>query len=117
MTDQEFDLARTMALGDPATDAGRTALVEIFRAYFDNVSATIATMRLAASPEDVRAHAHRAKGASGVVGAIALRASFDDLEARAAAGESVTADTYDDLERQLASLRRIVSGRLAVDLQ
>ncbi len=117
MTDQELDLARTVALGDPATEDGRTALVEIFRAYFDNVSSTVAAMRQSASSEEVKAHAHRAKGASGVVGASRLMASFDDLEACAAAGESVTADTYDDLERQLASLRRTLSARLAVDLQ
>ncbi len=117
MTEREFDLARTLALGDPDTEEGRTALVEIFRAYFDNVSATIAAMRSSTSSDDVKAHAHRAKGASGVVGASGLIASFDDLESRAAAGEDVAADTYDELERQLASLRRTVSARLAVDLQ
>ncbi len=117
MTERDVDLARTVALGDPDTKEGRAALVEIFRAYFDNVSATIAAMRLSATSDAVKKHAHRAKGASGVVGASGLMASFDDLESRAAAGEDVAADTYDGLERQLASLRRTMSARLAVDLQ
>lgn len=117
MTERELDLTRTVALGDPATADGRTALVEIFSAYFDNVSATVTAMRLSASPGEVKAHAHRAKGASGVVGASGLTASFDDIEACAAAGEVVTADTYDDIERQLASLRQTLSARLGVDLQ
>ena len=116
MTEQEFDLARTLALGDPDTDEGRAALVEIFRVYFDDLSATVTAMRSSLSSDELRAHAHRAKGASGVVGAAALMASFDDLESRAAAGEDLAAHTYDDLECQLASLRRTVSGRLAVDL-
>lgn len=117
MSERELDLARTVALGDPATDEGRAALVEIFRAYFDNVSATVAAMRLSASSDAVKAHAHRAKGASGVIGAAGLMASFDDIEARAAAGEDVAANTYDDIERQLSSLRRTLSARLGVDLQ
>ncbi|MEQ1729168.1 MAG: hypothetical protein ABL982_12390 [Vicinamibacterales bacterium] len=116
MTERELDLTRIVALGDPATEEGRAALVEIFLVYFDNVSATVAAMRLSASSEEVKAHAHRAKGASGVVGASGLMASFDDIEACAAAGERVTADTYDHVERQLASLRRTVSARLAVAL-
>ncbi len=117
MSERELDLSRTVALGDPATDEGRTALIEIFRAYFENVSATVTVMRQSVSSDDVKAQAHRAKGASGVVGASGLMASFDDIEACAAAGEVVTADTYDDIDRQLASLRRTVSARLAVDLQ
>lgn len=117
MTERELDLARTVALGDPGTDEGRTALVEIFRAYVDDVSATIAAMRQSASPDDVKAHAHRAKGASGVVGATGLMAGFDDIEVCAAAGEHVTANTYDDIDRQLSALRRTLSVRLGVDLQ
>ncbi len=117
MTEQELDLAQTAALGDAATDEGRSALVEIFRAYFDNVSASVAVMRQSASSDEVKAHAHRAKGASGIVGASGLMASFDDIEVCVAAGEQVTADTCDDIDRQLASLRRFLSARLAVDLQ
>lgn len=117
MIERELDLTRTAALGDPATEEGRTALVEIFRVYFDQASATVAAMRLSGSSDEVRARAHRAKGAGGVIGAPGLMASFDDLEACAAAGEDVTADTYDDLDRQIAALRRTVSARLAVDFQ
>jgi len=115
--ERELDLARTVALGDTTTDKGRTAFLEIFRAYFDTVTATVAAMRQSASTDDVKAHAHRAKGASGVVGASRLMASFDDIEACAAAGEHVTANTYDDIDRQLSALRRTLSVRLGVDLR
>lgn len=112
MIERELDLARTVALGDTTTAEGRTAFLEIFLAYFDNVTATVAAMRQSTSTDDVQAHAHRAKGASGVVGASGLMVSFDDIEACAAAGEAVTAGTYDDIERQLESLRLTVSARL-----
>ena len=117
MIERELDLVRAVALGDTTTDEGRTTFLEIFRAYFDNVTATVSAMRQSASTDDVKAHAHRAKGASGVVGASGLMASFDDIEACAAAGEGVTAGTYDGIERQLESLRLTVSAQLAVDLR
>lgn len=117
MAERELDLARTVALGDPSTEEGREALVEIFHAYFDNVTATVTQMRQTTSSDDVKAHAHRAKGASGVVGASALAAVFADIEARAAAGETVPPDAYDDIERRLASLRQTASARIGVELQ
>lgn len=116
MSDSVIDLARTAALGDPATETGRAALVEIFRVYFDNVAVACADMRSATSPEAVRAHAHRARGASGIVGAKALTMVFADLEARAAAGETVPNEVYDDIDRQLVGLRRVVAARLGEDL-
>lgn len=111
------DLTRTAALADPATEAGQAALVEIFRAYFDNVCAASDAMRRATAPEDVRAQAHRAKGASGIVGAVGLAALFADLEVRAAAGESVTRDVFDQIDAQLAALRRTITAWLGRDLQ
>lgn len=117
MIERELDLSRTVALGDTTTDEGRTALLEIFCAYFDNVTTTVAAMRQSASTDEVKAHAHRAKGASGVVGASGLMVLFDDIEACAAAGEGVTAGTCDGIERQLSALRRTLSVRLGVDLR
>jgi HPt (histidine-containing phosphotransfer) domain-containing protein len=108
--DDTLELSRTAALGNPSTDAGRRALSEVFHLYFDTVEAACADMRRASSPADVRRQAHRAKGASGVVGAVRLGQLFADIEARAAAGESIGADTYGDLERHLAALRRTVSA-------
>lgn len=118
MSDPVIDLTRTSAIGDPSTDAGRTALSEIFRVYFDNVSVACAEMRRAvASPDVVRTHAHRAKGASGVVGAVALTTMFADLEAMAAAGETVPAGIFDAIDHQLAALRQAVSAQIGEDLQ
>lgn len=118
MSEPVIDLTRTAALGDPSTEAGRTALIEIFRVYFDNVSAACAEMRrAAASPEVVRVHAHRAKGASGVVGAVALTTRFADVEAMAAAGETVPAGVFDEVDHELAALRQAVSAQIGKDLQ
>ncbi|MGE3959083.1 MAG: Hpt domain-containing protein [Vicinamibacterales bacterium] len=112
-----IDLTRTAALGDPGTPQGRAALVEIFRVYFDNVGAACDEMRRATSADVVRAQAHRAKGASGIVGAVALTTIFADLEARAAAGETVPDEAFDEIERQLAGLRQAVSARTGEDFQ
>lgn len=118
MTEPVLDLMRTAALGDPSTAAGRTALIEIFRVYFDNVDAACAEMRqAAASPDVVRKHAHRAKGASGVVGAVGLTTTFADLEAMAAAGETIPPAMFDDIDRQLTALRQAVSAQIGEDLQ
>lgn len=118
MTEPVLDLTRTAALGDPSTTPGRTALIEIFRVYFDNVSAACTEMRqAAASPDVVRKHAHRAKGASGVVGAIALTRMFADLESMAAAGETIPPAMFDDVDRQLTALRQAVSAQIGEDLQ
>lgn len=117
MTEPErINLSLTPALGDPSTDEGRMALVEIFRLYFENVATACAEMRRAQSPEDVRRHAHRAKGASGVVGAAGLVREFADLEARAAAGEAIPRETYDDIERRLTSLRQDVAEQIGQEL-
>jgi HPt (histidine-containing phosphotransfer) domain-containing protein len=112
-----IDLTRTAALGDPSTEAGRGALAEIFRLYFENAAAACADMRHAGSPDDVRRHAHRAKGASGIVGAAGMSRLFADVEARAAAGETIGTDTFDDLERRLAALRLAAAMQLGVDLK
>jgi HPt (histidine-containing phosphotransfer) domain-containing protein len=118
MTDSVLDLARTAALGDPATDAGRAALIEIFRVYFDDVTTACSEMRQAAtSSDDVRKQAHRAKGASGVVGAVALGRLFADLEAMAAAGETCPPAMFDDVDRQLTALRLAVSAQIGEELQ
>lgn len=118
MGDLVIDLTRTSALGDPSTSAGRSALIELFRAYFENVTTACAEMRRAvASPEVVRAHAHRAKGASGVVGAVALTTRFGDLEAMAAAGETVPAGIFDMIDEQLMALRRAVTTFTGEDPQ
>ncbi|MGC4085127.1 MAG: Hpt domain-containing protein [Vicinamibacterales bacterium] len=117
MSEPVIDSARTAAFGDPETEPGRSALIEIFRVYFDNVSAACAQMRRAASSEEVRAHAHRAKGASGVVGAVALTAAFADIESRAAAGEDVPADVFDDVDRDVEALRRLLATRIGEEFQ
>ena len=115
MTDDHLDVTRTAAIGDPATPEGRAALVEIFRLYFDNVRETCAEMRHDLTPDALRAHAHRAKGASGVVGAGVLSRAFADLESRAAAGETPGGDVFDEIDQQLAELRRTVSALLGVE--
>ena len=112
-----INLSLKSALGDPSTHEGRLALAEIFRLYFDNVSTACLEMRRAESAEDVRRHAHRAKGASGVVGAVSLAGDFADLEARAAAGETISGDTYDDIERRLSSLRLEVAAQIGLELK
>lgn len=118
MTDIVLDLARTVALGDPATAAGRSALIEIFRVYFDNVTAACTEMRqTATSSDEVRKQAHRAKGASGVVGAVALSRLFADLEAMAAAGETCQPSMFDDVDRQLTALRQAVSAQIGEERQ
>lgn len=117
MGEPTIDLTRTAALGDPETAQGRAALVEIFRVYFDNVGVACSEMRRATSPDVVRVQAHRAKGASGIVGAVALTTIFADLEARAAAGETVPDEAFDEIERQLAGLRQAVSARTGEDFQ
>jgi len=111
-----IDFTRTAALGDPSTEQGREALAEILRIYFQNASAACSDMRRAGSPDDVRRHAHRAKGASGVIGAVTMSRLFADVEARAAAGEIIDTGTYDDLEGRLASLRIAAATELGVDL-
>ena len=116
MQPDAIDFTRTAALGDPATKQGREALSEILRIYFQNASSACAEMRRAGSPEEVRRHAHRAKGASGVVGAVTMSRLFADVEARAAAGEIIGTVTYDDLESRLASLRQAAATELGVDL-
>ena len=73
--------------------------------------------RTAGSPDEVRRHAHRAKGASGIVGVMRMWRLFADVEARAAAGEAIGADTFDDLESHLAALRLAAAMKLGVDLQ
>lgn len=117
MTEPVLDLMRTAALGDPSTATGRTALIEIFRVYFDNVTAACAEMRQASAPEVVRTHAHRAKGASGVVGAVSLTTTFADIEAMAAAGETIPPAMFDDIDRQLTALRQAVSAQIGEDFQ
>ena len=116
MEPDAIDFTRTAALGDPSTEQGRAALAEILRLYFENAATACADMRHAGSPDEVRRHAHRAKGASGVVGAVMMSRLFADLEARAAAGETIGADTYDDLEGRLAALRVAAAMQLGVDL-
>jgi HPt (histidine-containing phosphotransfer) domain-containing protein len=111
-----IDFSRTAALGDPSTEQGRGALAEILRIYFENASTACDDMRRATSPEEVRRHAHRAKGASGIVGAVMMSRLFADLEARAAAGEIIGSGTYDDLESRLTALRRAAAMQLGVDL-
>src|SRR6187549_1481524 len=64
MEPDAIDFTKTAALGDPSTEAGRGALAEIFRLYFENAAAACTDMRTAGSPDEVRRHAHRAKGAS-----------------------------------------------------
>jgi HPt (histidine-containing phosphotransfer) domain-containing protein len=115
VNDDHLDLTKTAAIGNPATAEGRAALVEIFRLYFDNVNQACAAMRGPLTSDDLRVQAHRAKGASGVVGARVLAGAFADLEARAAAGETPGSDVYDELEQQLADLRRTVSAALGVE--
>ena len=118
MTDPErIDLSLKPALGDLSTDEGRLALVEIFRVYFENVATACAEMRRAQSSEDVRRHAHRARGASGVVGAAGLVREFADLEARAAAGEAISGETYDEIDRRLTSLRQEVTAQIGQELK
>lgn len=112
-----IDLTRIAALGDPATEQGRSALIEIFRIYFDNVSVACAGMRRAGSADDVQRQAHRARGASGVVGAVELAAAFADIEARAAAGEAMPPEVFDELERQVIELRQAVAARIGRDFQ
>ena len=112
-----IDFTRTAALGDPATEQGRGALAGIFRLYFENAAAACADMRRAGSPDEVRRHAHRAKGASGVVGAATMSRLFADVEARAAAGEAIGAETYEHLESRLAALRLAVTMQLGLDLK
>ena len=112
-----IDFTRTAALGDPSTEQGRRALAEIFGIYLENAAAACADMRRAGTPDEVRRHAHRAKGASGVVGAVRMSGLFADVEARAAAGETIGADTYDDLESRLAALRRAAAMQLGMDLK
>jgi len=116
VTPSEFDLARTALLGNPGTPEGRQALTEIFRVYFENVGETCAHMRQKPDSEQVRRQAHRAKGASGIVGAVGLSNTFADLEARAAAGETMTAADYDQIDQQLAGLRTYLSATLGVEL-
>ena len=118
MTDPErIDLSLKPALGDLSTDEGRLALAEIFHVYFENVATACAEMRRAQSSEDVRRHAHRARGASGVVGAAGLVRAFADLEARAAAGEAISGDTYDEIDRRLTSLRQEVTAQIGQELK
>jgi hypothetical protein len=112
-----LDLTRTAALGDPSTDAGRQSLSEVFRLYFDTAATACAEMRHASSTEEVRRQAHRAKGASGVVGAIGLGRMFADVEARAAAGETIGTDVYAEIERQLEAVRHRVSALIGLDVR
>ena len=116
MESDVIDFTKTAALGDPSTEPGRAALAGILRVYFENASAACADMRRAGSPGEVHRHAHRAKGASGVVGAVGMSRLFADLEARAAAGEIFGAGTYDELESRLAALRLSAAMQLGVDL-
>jgi len=117
MEPDAIDFTKTAALGDPSTEAGRGALADIFRLYFENAAAACTDMRTAGSPDEVRRHAHRAKGASGIVGVVRMWRLFADVEARAAAGEAIGADTFDDLESHLAALRLAAAMKLGVDLQ
>jgi hypothetical protein len=116
-TDPMLDLTRTAALGDASTPEGRAALAEILQLYFDNVTSACDAMRNAGTSDAVRAHAHRAKGASGVVGALSTARVFADIEARAAAGETIPDAEYDELQRQLESLRREAASQLGADLR
>lgn len=116
MTSSEIDLARTAAIGDPRTPEGRQALIEIFSLYFENIGAACAEMRHHPEPDQVRMQAHRAKGASGIVGATGLTQTFADLEARASAGETMNAAEYDQIDQQLAGLRTYLSATLGVEL-
>lgn len=117
MREAAIDLSRIATIGDPATEQGRSALIEIFRIYFDNVSIACAEMRRAGSADEVRRQAHRARGASGVVGAVGLTSTFADIEARAAAGEAMLSDVFDELERQVAEVRQAVTTRIGRDFQ
>ena len=107
--------APAAALGNPETPDGRRALIELFQLYFENIAGSCAAMRGDNAPDEVRRHAHRAKGASGVVGAAVLSHAFADIEARAVAGETLPASVYDDIDRQLADLRGVVSAKLGVE--
>lgn len=115
MTSSAIDLTRTAAIGDPNTPEGRRALIEIFRLYFENVGNACAEMRHHPEPDQVRLQAHRAKGASGIVGATGLWQTFADVEARASAGETLTAAEYDDIDQQLSGLRSFLSATLGVE--